>query len=70
MKEKQDQNKKKIKKINDLITSNKRRQILIDQKSKENIQARQELDELKTELAKRERVHAQNRDLVTKNCGQ
>ena len=31
---------------------------------------RAEIEELKQKLAERERVHAQNRDLVTKNCGQ
>ena len=70
MKEKQDVNKKKIRKVNDLVTSNKRQQNIIDLKTKEGHDFRQQIDELKAKLAERERVHAQNRDLVTKNCGQ
>ena len=31
---------------------------------------RSEIDALKQKLAERERVHGQNRDLVTKNCAQ
>ena len=70
MKDKQDVNKKKIRRINELTTSNKRQQNIIDLKSKECQMAKQEIDELKQKLADRERVHHQNRDLVTKNCGQ
>lgn len=41
MKEKQDVNKKKIRKVNDLVTSNKRQQNIIDLKTKEGHDFRQ-----------------------------
>lgn len=31
---------------------------------------KQQIEDLKAKLTERDRVHAQNRDLVTKNCGQ
>lgn len=58
MKEKQDANKKKIKRINELVTSNKRQQNIIDLKNKEGLVQRAEIEELKAKLTERERVHA------------
>lgn len=59
-----------MRRINELVTSNKRQQVIIDVKNKESMQHRQEIEDLKSKLLERERVHAQNRDLVTKNCSQ
>ena len=47
MKEKQEANKKKMKRINDLVISNKRQQTIIDLKSKESAHSRGEIEELK-----------------------
>ena len=70
LKDKQDANKKRIKKINDLSTQSKRQAGLLEQKVRECGQLKQDMSVLQNKLGERERVHGQNRDLVTKNCAQ
>ena len=70
LKDKQDANKKRVKKINELSTQSKRQAGLLEQKVRECGQLKQDMSVLQNKLAERERVHGQNRDLVTKNCAQ
>ena len=68
LKDKQEQNKKKLKKFNEMTTQNKRQGALLDQRQKEIGSLRIEMSTIQNKLNDRERVHYQNRDLVTKNC--
>lgn len=70
LKEKQETNKKKLKKASENSTQIIRQATLLDKKSKEIGQLRMEVNSLQMKLQERERVHTQNRDLVTKNCAQ
>ncbi len=47
-----------------------RQATLLDKRQKEIASCRMDVNSLQNKLAERERVHIQNRDLVTKNCGQ
>mmetsp|Transcript_2459 Transcript_2459/g.3759 ORF Transcript_2459/g.3759 Transcript_2459/m.3759 type:complete len:183 (+) Transcript_2459:1377-1925(+) len=68
LKEKTDLNKKRLKKINELTSQSKRQANLLDQRNKEVQNLRNEIQQYAAKLGERERVHHQNRDLVTKNC--
>lgn len=70
VKERNSDNKKKLKGLTQLQTQNKRQAALLEQRQKEIQVVRMELGTLQIKLSERERVHLQNRDLVTKNCGQ
>ena len=50
MKEKQDANRKKMRRINELLTSNKRQQNIIELKNKESLQYRAEIEDMKQKL--------------------
>lgn len=68
LKEKQDANKKRLKKINELTTQNKRQATLLEVKTKEAQTLRNELGLLQQKYQVREKVNRQNQDLVTKSC--
>ena len=70
LKDKQEMTKKKLKKSNENSTQIMRQATLLDKRSKEIGSLRMELGQIQNKLVERERVHTQNRDLVTKNCGQ
>ena len=59
-----------MRRINELQASNKRQQTIIERANREGLQLKAEIEEMKQKLQERERVHGQNKDLVTKNCGQ
>jgi hypothetical protein len=57
LKDKQETNKKKLKKFNELATQNKRQAVLLEQRSKEIGSLRMELSQIQNKLQERERVH-------------
>ena len=57
IKEKNDVNKKKLKKYNELTTQSKRQAALLDQRTKEISHIKMEMNTLQTKLQDRERVH-------------
>lgn len=69
LKEKSDANKKRLKKINELSTQNKRQATLLEVKTKESQNLRNEMGVLQSKYLVREKVNRQNQDLVTKSCG-
>ena len=70
LKDKDSKNKGKVKKIHDLNNQNKRQGSLLDQRVRECNQLKADMAQLQQKLQERERVHGQNKDLVTKNCAQ
>ena len=70
LKEKSGDLKKKSKRLFDMEKSYKRQTQLIESRNRENKQLTDEVATLKARLVEREKVHQQNKDLVTKNCNQ
>jgi hypothetical protein len=56
-KDKIDNNKKKLKKFNELTTQSKRQQGLLEQRVKESSQLKMDLSQMQAKLHERERVH-------------
>lgn len=60
----------KNRKVTELERSTKRQAAMLSAKTTENNNLRADLQAMQRKLAEREKVWQQNKDLVTKNCGQ
>jgi hypothetical protein len=57
-----------MKKFNELLIQTKRQANLLEVRNKEVTDLKMQLSQIQIKLNDRERVHQQNRDLVTKSC--
>lgn len=60
----------KNRKVTELERSTKRQATMLSAKTTENNNLRTEVQAIQRKLSEREKVWQQNKDLVTKNCGQ
>ena len=70
LKDKQDNNKKKLRDLKSVTHANKRQTALLDLKTRECGALKDQAMEFQRKLQEKEKVYNQNRDLVTKNCSQ